>query len=75
MASTEIPHILSASTAKRRRQSRERRHGLSLAKQIFELNGADVCVQSAPGAGSVFTVTFLKGTKDGKPVAGNLKKS
>lgn len=76
MASTEIPHIFERFYRKSGAANPGSVGiGLSLAKQIFELNGADVCVQSAPGAGSVFTVTFLKGTKDGKPVAGNLKKS
>ena len=35
--------------------------GLSLAKEIIEKNGGDIFVQSSPGCGSLFTVTFLKG--------------
>lgn len=36
--------------------------GLSLARQILELNHADIYVKSAPGQGSTFLITFLKKT-------------
>lgn len=34
--------------------------GLSLARSIFEQNGADLIADSRPGGGAVFTATFLK---------------
>jgi signal transduction histidine kinase len=32
--------------------------GLSIAKKIVDLHGGDICVRSAPGAGTTFTVTL-----------------
>ena len=34
--------------------------GLSLARSIFEQNGADLIAGSRPGGGALFTATFLK---------------
>ena len=47
--------------------------GLSLSKEIIEKNGGEIFVQSSPGTGSVFTMTFLKGWRP--PENPNLKKS
>ena len=38
--------------------------GLALAKRIVDLHGGSIRAESAPGAGSVFTVTLPEGGAD-----------
>jgi signal transduction histidine kinase/ActR/RegA family two-component response regulator len=51
--------------------------GLTITKQLAEMMGGDIAVESVYGAGSTFTVRILQGLKDGAPVgksaAENLK--
>ena len=74
MTSEEIPHAFERFyRAGSRKDSGGAGIGLSLSKEIIEKNGGDIFVQSRPGEGSVFTVTFLKGWRP--PENANLKKS
>jgi len=61
MATSEIPHVFERFYRKSAvANTGNVGIGLSLAKEIIEKNGGEIFVKSAPGYGSVFTVTFLK---------------
>lgn len=60
LASDEIPRIFERFYQKRSHSQNDSVGiGLSLAKTIFEQNGADLTASSQPGHGAVFTATFL----------------
>ena len=73
MATEEIPHAFERFYRAGSPQNGGAGIGLSLAKEIFEKSGGDIFVQSRPGEGCVFTVTFLKGWRP--PAGADLAKS